>query len=47
MEKIAVIGCCGGGKSVLAKKLSQILETPAYHLDDLFWHENLSYLPPN
>ncbi len=39
MKKIAVIGCCGGGKSVLTKKLSKILGIPAYHLDDLFWHE--------
>ena len=39
MEKIAVIGCCGGGKSVLTKKLSKIWGIPAYHLDDLFWHE--------
>jgi len=40
VNKIAVIGCCGGGKSVLTKKLSKIWGVPAYHLDDHFWHED-------
>ena len=39
MNKIAVIGCCGGGKTVLAKRISRALEIPVFHLDDLFWHE--------
>ena len=37
MDRIAVIGCSGGGKSTLARKLSARLGLPAVHLDVLFW----------
>lgn len=36
MYKITVIGCCGAGKSVLSKKLGDLLSLPVHHLDCLF-----------
>lgn len=38
MKKIVIIGCCGGGKTTLAYKLSETLSIEAYDLDDYFWH---------
>ena len=37
MKKIAVIGCCGAGKSSLSLKLAKILSVPVYHLDRIYW----------
>jgi adenylate kinase family enzyme len=35
--KIFIIGISGSGKSTLASKLSVILKTPCFDLDDIFW----------
>lgn len=37
MDRIAIIGCSGGGKSSLARKLGARLNLPLVHLDVLFW----------
>ncbi len=37
MDRIAVIGCSGGGKSTLARQLGARLALPVVHLDVLFW----------
>lgn len=37
MQRILVIGCSGGGKSTLARKLGQRLGLPVVHLDVLWW----------
>ncbi len=37
-ERIVIIGNAGGGKSILAKKLSQAKNLPLYHLDILQWN---------
>lgn len=37
MKRILVIGCSGGGKSTLARKLGERLSLPVVHLDVLFW----------
>lgn len=37
MKKIAVIGCCGSGKSTFAQQLSKVLGLPLFHLDTLYW----------
>ena len=37
MRRILVIGCCGAGKSVLARALGKKLELPVVHLDQLLF----------
>ncbi len=36
-KRIAIIGCCGAGKSTLATWLGEILGIQVYHLDALHW----------
>ena len=37
MQRLLIIGCSGGGKSTLSRKLSEKLALPLTHLDVLFW----------
>ncbi len=37
LQRIAVLGSPGSGKSFLAARLSEILDLSVVHLDDLFW----------
>ncbi|WP_130859465.1 DNA topology modulation protein [Gracilibacillus phocaeensis] len=37
MNKIAIIGSGGSGKSTLSRELGEILDKQVYHLDALFW----------
>jgi len=37
MQRIAIVGCSGGGKSTLARELGAALKLPVIHLDALFW----------
>jgi len=37
MDRIAIIGRSGGGKSSLARRLAQRLALPIVHLDQIFW----------
>ncbi len=37
MQRIAILGCSGGGKSTLARALSRELDLPLVHLDALHW----------
>ncbi len=39
MNKIAIVGSPGSGKSFLSKRLSSLLELPLIHLDMEYWHE--------
>lgn len=40
MQRILIVGTSGSGKTTLAKKLTQLLEIPAYDLDDYYWLPN-------
>lgn len=37
MDRIAIIGCGGSGKSTVARQLAQILDAPLTHLDALYY----------
>jgi adenylate kinase family enzyme len=37
VQRILVIGCSGGGKSTLARKLGQRLDIPVIPLDSIWW----------
>lgn len=45
MQRIAVIGCGGGGKSSVARRLGAALGLPVIHLDDPFHHDAWRPLP--
>ena len=39
-KKIIILGCCGSGKSVFAKKLNEKTGLPLYHLDNIYWNDD-------
>jgi adenylate kinase family enzyme len=44
-QRIAVIGCCGAGKSQLSMQLGAKLQLPVIHLDQLAWAANWVEVP--
>lgn len=40
MKRICILGCCGAGKSTLAKKLQKITRLELIHLDQYYWKPN-------
>jgi adenylate kinase family enzyme len=40
MNRIMIIGCCGAGKSTLARQLHEATNINLIHLDQHFWHPN-------
>ena len=39
MQRVAIIGSCGAGKSTLARKLGEKLALPVIHLDAYYWQK--------
>jgi len=37
MQRVAIVGCSGGGKSTLARAMGHRLGLPVTHLDNLYW----------
>lgn len=37
MKRIIIIGCSGSGKTILARKMGDLLGLPVHHLDKLHW----------
>ncbi len=37
MQRVAIIGSCGAGKTTLAKSLGERLDLPVIHLDAHYW----------
>ena len=44
MNKIAVLGGSGSGKSTFARKLCAVTRLPLYHLDNLFWNKDKTHV---
>ncbi len=40
MERVLILGCCGAGKSTLARKLQQPMNLDIIHLDQHYWLAN-------
>jgi len=45
MERVAIIGCGGSGKSHLARQLAERLELPITHLDAVYYDDQWNTLP--
>lgn len=37
MQRVAVVGCIGSGKSTVARALGTTLGIPVFHLDSFWW----------
>ncbi|WP_322761951.1 hypothetical protein [Frankia sp. Cr2] len=46
MDRIAIIGCGGSGKSTVARQLAEVLDAPLTHLDTIYYDEEWNPLPP-
>ena len=46
MQRIAIVGCSGGGKSTLAVLLGARLGLPVIHLDTLYWKPGWTHSDP-
>ena len=44
MNRIAVIGCPGSGKSVLSVRLHEKTGLPLYHLDNIWWKPDRTHI---
>ncbi|MBE9043018.1 DNA topology modulation protein [Pleurocapsales cyanobacterium LEGE 10410] len=47
MQRVAVIGTCGAGKSTLARSLGQNLDLPVIHLDAYYWQPGWQETDPD
>lgn len=45
MNRVAVVGSCGSGKSYLARELGRLLRVPVIHLDSVFYDDEWNALP--
>src|SRR6202012_2721142 len=39
VERIAVIGCGGAGKTMLSRRLGRLLDMPVVHIDAHYWRD--------
>jgi adenylate kinase family enzyme len=47
VQRVAVIGCSGAGKSTFSRRLGELLELPVIHLDRLSWRAGWVRTPDN
>jgi adenylate kinase family enzyme len=46
VDRIAIIGCGGSGKTTIARRLGAALDAPVTHLDAVFYDSEWNTLPP-
>ncbi|WP_223168000.1 topology modulation protein [Nonomuraea sp. SYSU D8015] len=46
MRRVAVVGCCGSGKSHIARELGKRMNAPVVHLDAMYYDDEWNPLPP-
>lgn len=39
MQRVAIVGCGGSGKSHLARELGRIVDAPVTHLDSVYYDD--------
>lgn len=44
MKKVIIIGCPGSGKSTFARKLNAITDLPLFHLDNIKWKADKTFV---
>jgi adenylate kinase family enzyme len=47
VQRVAVVGCGGSGKSTFAQELSRIIGLPLFHLDEYYWRPGWVEAPPD
>ena len=45
MQKVAIVGCGGSGKSYLARELGRLIEAPVIHLDAEYYDDGWEPMP--
>lgn len=45
MDRIAIVGCGGSGKSYVARELGRLLDAPVTHLDAVYYDDEWNPLP--
>ncbi|GAB3432445.1 P-loop NTPase family protein [Flindersiella endophytica] len=45
MERVLVVGCCGGGKSYVARAIGQLTGAPVTHLDAMYYDDEWNTAP--
>ncbi|GIF45999.1 adenylate kinase family enzyme [Asanoa ferruginea] len=45
MDRVAIVGCGGSGKSTVARRLAAILDAPLTHLDAIYYDEGWRPMP--
>lgn len=45
MDRVAVVGCCGSGKSYVARAIGQLTGAPVTHLDAIYYDDQWNTAP--